>query len=963
MNQEQVDDLYQSIMSGEASRGDLEAVDSMSTLWAIVVKVAQAIHLQEQIDARSQDYSALPVHVARFLGAFISSFEVVMECSTSDNSPDLISSFESVFINPGEPDKADIIVQLLRDYKDWFPFSYMFNRRTSKYPKSSFDTVNRYYHNRVNRMINASHTSSQDDIEDDETYRDEGDDDTLGDSFPNDSFPAITAPSIAPLNPFSADQYQLPPYSNRKDSPDPSNNSTLSSNRSENGLNIPYVPDEASIINSYYSNWNQIVEEDDDSDEDTQYYVARQNPQRMTRMKAGRSNGNGTMVPKKAKKMTRRKPSLDSMPDVPVASDRSNSGNNRVGGKSVTFSDKDEFDDGTKRNQYGDSSNESAEIRKHSEEDMVQGFDSPDEDDSPVKKPVQPKVSMSNERDLRASDESSLDLSDMERRKQQRQAGNSSKGTNNSGNTAGNNNSWTSQDRNTNTNGQNERRTLRSVLSDDESDDDRHQLVPDKKPNAWQSAQSNRKEDPWATNQPRQYRNPLDASLEDEEYRRQQQQYNRKDGDNRVERRNPLMESVEMDPRLSLDKNLVLSPPVKIPSIHASPHRYARDSDSEISPQPDEEDRSYFREKRSHPSFSSPSSLTLSEHHDISNDKLTSDKKSQLSKDKIDRLKAMFGKDKATSKDKENIHRPSVLSPKRDSSPRFSRSPIRMSEDSITSTFSRSSEFSNRRSLQGSRSLLHGPLSSSPPSRKPLRESTSRQPPNVRVSQTRPTPITVATVAATTIVEKKNPNLSTKEVLELIEGKKRQHNFAPLEWDVNTEIEKEVERNMKSIPSFHTPALRNRITWDQYASQEGNLIDVRRKSSDNPSVLIQSISQSMQSIFDKPFQEIPANITIPELSEFALETGVIIEGFLSKRSSMLGLLQKKYFILRESTECFCELLIYAGAVESTWGNVPIRLKSAIPIFDIASVETVGSKGAQGKLSFFFFAFHHIIFII
>ncbi len=53
-------------------------------------------------------------------------------------------------------------------------------------------------------------------------------------------------------------------------------------------------------------------------------------------------------------------------------------------------------------------------------------------------------------------------------------------------------------------------------------------------------------------------------------------------------------------------------------------------------------------------------------------------------------------------------------------------------------------------------------------------------------------------------------------------------------------------------------------------------------------------------------------------------------------------------MLRESSECFCEFVIYGNAVETAWGMAPLRLKSSIPIADISAVETVGSKNTNGK---------------
>lgn len=57
---------------------------------------------------------------------------------------------------------------------------------------------------------------------------------------------------------------------------------------------------------------------------------------------------------------------------------------------------------------------------------------------------------------------------------------------------------------------------------------------------------------------------------------------------------------------------------------------------------------------------------------------------------------------------------------------------------------------------------------------------------------------------------------------------------------------------------------------------------------------------------------------------------------------------QRYFVLSESTTCFCVLRIFSHAVTAAWGPVAVGLKASIPIFSIEAVETVPAPAAKGK---------------
>ena len=73
------------------------------------------------------------------------------------------------------------------------------------------------------------------------------------------------------------------------------------------------------------------------------------------------------------------------------------------------------------------------------------------------------------------------------------------------------------------------------------------------------------------------------------------------------------------------------------------------------------------------------------------------------------------------------------------------------------------------------------------------------------------------------------------------------------------------------------------------------------------------------------------------MSEYAKQTGVIIEGWLQKKSDRTRLWQRRYFVLSESATEFCVLRIYYKAVDSSWGTLPLKLKAAIPLSAIHMV--------------------------
>jgi archaellum component FlaF (FlaF/FlaG flagellin family) len=86
----------------------------------------------------------------------------------------------------------------------------------------------------------------------------------------------------------------------------------------------------------------------------------------------------------------------------------------------------------------------------------------------------------------------------------------------------------------------------------------------------------------------------------------------------------------------------------------------------------------------------------------------------------------------------------------------------------------------------------------------------------------------------------------------------------------------------------------------------------------------------------------------PKLSKLAMESGVILEGWLEKKSATTGMWLKRYYVFSESETDFAVLRIYKSAVKSLWGDVPTKLKGIIPVSAIASIDVVATKSAKGR---------------
>lgn len=996
---DEIEQLVQSIMDGEISRNELEKVSSLSIVWNAIVRIARSLSLGTVFTSSDQDYSSLPVHVSRFIGAFLSSFEIILEQNTN-LIQDLSNVLFEVFAD-SDSNQHDLIVQLLKDYKDWFPYSYMFNRKIGRSPKSSFDQVNKFLSAHRKAMNRSDSTKSLGSEE--ETYREE-DDDTLGDSFAHDNFPDILTPNILPLKPFSEA---------------PSNNSNLPSNlassareyqnavqkthsqeerelEEERKLQLlenenPVSSSQEFILKSYYdysSNWNeqQVVDEDEDSDRDTSYYVPKPAPKRMTRMKS-------TKRKEKMRKNRKKSDSGDSQlsPDSYQNQndifDQTNSKPNAAG-KTVSFG----ADTTLSYDQQNSSLDDIEEItptnvasvpafsrppESKNNENIVEEFEelldaSPQREaradrkgrssgggqslldsDSSITIPAAPVLSSVNlpqrysnsimvttlrENDVdqymyskqqEGSDESSIDLSDSERKRGKNRKPSLASSSWAEGKTTITERAASSRKVDVGRSSESSLPKLRSVLSDDEREESVsnlgravvkpvHRPAASSEPRIGDVAPLRRVNDPSRERKSSQ-KGPSNEQENDESYFRY---------------RNPFDASLEVN---KLNTRPSSNPLIRDPT------------------------ESWKTTSSSYPNF-----------QEILNNDY----------DNTYRLRESVASSSSAPFSSIPAVRISHSQPRSDKTPLRRSSEFQPADDVRSSNPNNSLEGSVRGSKKVSKETIQKVQEKLKEMRK--RKGTSKGETKVDEKQEDEQNMEKDVVNLVPVNRQLLPAYVIKEKAGFFHYKPR-HNDLESEDDeigaLNIHLpDREALQGFSDSPLLPvtTPVLKRATSFDLKSStvmmpvmsssinDEEYLVERLQKIKHNQqleqvqyqssvqlqqSMTIVNLSQSMneQSYYQQPFQELPVNLTLPPLSEFAQETGVIFESFLLKKSSsLLGQWQRRYFVLKESPIHFCELNIYYNAVESLWGMVPLQLKCSIPIFDISAVETHGKVQAKGK---------------
>ena len=1023
-----------------------------------MVKLAKELDLGKVFTSSEEDYSSLPVHVSRFVGAFLSTFEIILEKNPNMVNELLQTAFD-IFTN-SDQSKQDVIVQLLKEYKDWFPFSYMFNRRTGKYPKSSFDSVNQFLNSRNrnrsdSKSVNSEDIDEMDDGADDDTYGD-----SLADSYAHESFPTIQAPNIMPLKPFSENVEQPREYQHAVQK----SNSNDDHNNSDN----PMSTNEEYILKSYYdysSNWNHHhAEEDEDSDRDTTYYFPKPVQKRMTRMKSGA---------KKSKKTSRKKnlavETMNSTNSTLLSSPGDNAEKSLSStGKSVSFAD----DIG---NQSGDIQSlnhieDSAKENEKSHEDIVQSFDANDFS-SPERMPRKKEESNSGKQ----SNSSAVKIPQ------------AIATTNSSKNNINNNSA------NSSSSGKNEgaarnpirisslnSRPYRSDSRDDDegkgklSDDssielsDADKISPKNKLNDRGSSAStkgpttapsknnnnNNNGNDWKTSARREppptqsivstAKSVLRSALSDEEDEEENRRPRANTSQNYTQSKGPVRavvsKPISTEPRIG-----DISPPRRLNELspnklHSLNFQQIEDENQRTGP-----DITRF-------SVESLDNLRVSEERDraptsLNNHGSHSKPRYRNPLDASIEAPSFYHKNQRDSMEFQEILNDSFEKtyqdrPRDNDGPFFSAPAPRISTavpQVNQSPLRRSFEFnapasssSNRKNLKEIASSYENDNFFPSPSRRSPTSSFHRSPSSASRDQSRTSPETLRKLKENVKKRKQLKEIESstnslpfeelqkkKEIVDGVEITPVNRNILPLEViqsktkligrDSRTSLRQSSSSqfvpltiNTTNTGANHHPAEQNQLdemhspllpvttpvlkrissfdvksqtfysrqpSYDlqddlnqpglgEEGEEEEDLLDkIQREKREQSqwkqrqSLTIVNISQSMteQTIYDKPFQELPQNISLPPLSEIAEETGIILEGYLNKKSSsILGQWQRRYFVLKESPIHFCELLIYYTAVESLWGMIPLQLKCTIPIFEVSSVETQGKVQAKGR---------------
>jgi len=292
----EVDQLYSAIVNGDASTSDLEDVADISLLWSAIILIVRSTELL-MYQRSSIEPSELAVHIQRFIGALFSTFENLLEHQSACTAY-LVQSIQSCYSNSFNEKKAaseSALIQMMSEYRSLFPYAYMFNRRTGKSPSSQIDKVTeRLYPPDPFPAPGNSYTEVPSPIEPADCMRSvsshhdmvSDSNSELGDSFDN-SFdnigtflaPMISAPSIMPLKPvkmLSDDEHYGSDYQPAvasdidSDVYDVKSNFGASNDHDCSRTTGDGTAEESgvSILSSYYkySGWNTMMEEDEDSD-------------------------------------------------------------------------------------------------------------------------------------------------------------------------------------------------------------------------------------------------------------------------------------------------------------------------------------------------------------------------------------------------------------------------------------------------------------------------------------------------------------------------------------------------------------------------------------------------------------------------------------------------------------------------------------------------------------------------
>lgn len=882
IDSDEVDNMYSLLLNGEASRYDIEEVEDLNILWSCIRRILSTVKFFISIkNTDLEDYcDSFPNYVQRF---FVSSLKLL---------------FDGIERNIDED-----VLNLLKHYKEWFAFSYMFMRRASKSPPSSVETVSEYILGKSNNSktsLNNSLASPSND-----------------DSEPGVP-PSIAVPNIQPLQPYPSATTEL--SNSPTDLPGVQGYSTL--NSPEGGPGQVYGT-ENSILDSYYSYGWQGNDEDEDSEHE---YVPKAvvKTKRMTRMRSPKKAERRSVEMKNRNKQHKTKPKNKSALSWTDDEDDDSGDKKAFTGEKQKPTDvlqlsldsetdildiedlnsenKSSNEEDNKKNQKSGENPNRLSITDEVTEFFVDEYHS-DEETFPSKYPQKINFSKNNKN---ANSASSFDLSDTDQLSQKPKKSDSF--------------------------------TLKSTSVDFK--DLRAKGI-----------------------------NPLDASVElGKDYAEKL--------DNKIEKmtKEPkkinIKSSADSWEKGSVDKNIVRLPtasPSRNSEKSNSPNKTAweePEKDSNSPPKPK------LRTERP------PEGVKESDRGKIGSDMPVRGKRT-------DGLEKQFHKSDqisppllSRSMEKERI-KPYLSSGSIDLSksfdhmkgnkslsalPNHSKPRYDENRNSYESNYQSQSleelkEDIRRRRLQPKSTTNNNSLTlSSDQTNDENQRNPTRLPPTRRsVTFGDTTPLVSS--ANTGIADVTDPSSSAH--LNFKKGEEDSKKAVNTELNKSLEIETslinphklyveeegfiEGKRSELDLPISSTP----RILKSSSVGESRSGLPPRVNSGNSEYFLGKS-QNILQNQSNQPFQQFPENFQPPPLSEYAKATGVVVEGWLSKKSKRLGIWVKRYFVLSESSTCFCVLRVYGKAVQSKWGMLPSQLRSSIPLAAVELVQTVGTVSKKGK---------------
>eukprot|EP01041_Mallomonas_annulata_P010062 gene10062-20962_t len=135
---DEIDKFYTLLKNGEATKDEYDTVPTGGIFWNAVMKLLAATPVFSEIKPGSSVgplIRSLPNHVQRLLGAVFTTVDLIVEKYPQTTQSVLKTILETLMFHP----QPLILLEILKDYKTLFPYSYMFCRRIGFTPKTSVE--------------------------------------------------------------------------------------------------------------------------------------------------------------------------------------------------------------------------------------------------------------------------------------------------------------------------------------------------------------------------------------------------------------------------------------------------------------------------------------------------------------------------------------------------------------------------------------------------------------------------------------------------------------------------------------------------------------------------------------------------------------------------------------------------------------------------------------------------------